>query len=100
MFEELSPISPTGLPVLSRVSKMATCYVQKNLSALKKLPRVALNNIRDIPEAFITVRMILPHVGNIILMISILTTVLFLLWNDFACPCVCVLWAVWDSKFK
>ncbi|KAK3730867.1 hypothetical protein QZH41_009977 [Actinostola sp. cb2023] len=35
---------------------MATCYVQKNLAALKKLPRVALNNIRDIPEAFITHR--------------------------------------------
>ncbi|EDO44563.1 predicted protein [Nematostella vectensis] len=35
---------------------MASCYVQKNLDALKKLPRVALNNIRDLPEAFITVR--------------------------------------------
>ena len=28
------------------------CHVEKNLKALEKLPRVALNNIRDSPEAF------------------------------------------------
>ena len=38
-------------------NKMATkgnvfCHVEKSLKALEKLPRVALNNIRDSPEAF------------------------------------------------
>ncbi len=28
------------------------CHVEKNLKALEKFPRVALNNIRDFPEAF------------------------------------------------
>ena len=36
-------------------SKMAACHVEKNLTALRRFPRVALNNIRDLPEAFITV---------------------------------------------
>lgn len=31
---------------------MASCHVRSNLAALRQLPRVALNNIRDIPEAF------------------------------------------------
>jgi hypothetical protein len=30
----------------------AFCHVEKNLKALEKFPRVALNNIRDFPEAF------------------------------------------------
>ena len=34
---------------------MASCHVKNNLSVLRQLPRVALNNIRDLPEAFITV---------------------------------------------
>ena len=28
------------------------CHVEKNLKALEEFPRVALNNIRDFPEAF------------------------------------------------
>ncbi len=28
------------------------CHVEKNLKALEKFPRVALNNIKDFPEAF------------------------------------------------
>lgn len=31
------------------------CHVEKNLKALEKLPRVALDNIKDFPEAFRTV---------------------------------------------
>ena len=33
----------------------ASCHVKNNLTVLRQLPRVALNNIRDIPEAFKTV---------------------------------------------
>ena len=31
---------------------MAACHIRKNLAALRQFPRVALNNIRDLPEAF------------------------------------------------
>jgi len=31
---------------------MAVCHIRKNLAALRQFPRVALNNIRDLPEAF------------------------------------------------
>lgn len=31
---------------------MAICHIKKNLTALRQYPRVALNNIRDLPEAF------------------------------------------------
>ena len=34
---------------------MASCHIKNNLAALRQLPRVALNNIRDLPDAFITV---------------------------------------------
>ncbi|XP_073257454.1 large ribosomal subunit protein uL15-like [Porites lutea] len=33
---------------------MASCHIKNNLAALRQLPRVALNNIRDLPDAFIT----------------------------------------------
>lgn len=33
-------------------ANMAICHIKKNLTALRQYPRVALNNIRDLPEAF------------------------------------------------
>ena len=33
-------------------TNMAACHIRKNLAALRQFPRVALNNIRDLPEAF------------------------------------------------
>ena len=37
----------------SEQTNMATtCHIRKNLLALRQFPRVALNNIRDLPEAF------------------------------------------------
>ena len=35
-----------------RETNMAACHIRKNLAALRQFPRVALNNIRDLPEAF------------------------------------------------
>ena len=33
-------------------TNMAACHIRKNLATLRQFPRVALNNIRDLPEAF------------------------------------------------
>lgn len=44
-----------GTSVSLQKSNMASCHIKNNLAALRQLPRVALNNIRDLPDAFITV---------------------------------------------
>ena len=40
------------LKIKMAVKGSGLCHVEKNLRALEKFPRVALNNIRDFPEAF------------------------------------------------
>lgn len=45
------PFAPV-FPVPDRQTNMAACHIRKNLLALRQFPRVALNNIRDLPEAF------------------------------------------------
>ena len=44
----------------------AYCHVEKNLKALEKFPRVALDNIRDFPEAFKPVGLIKPLVHYVL----------------------------------
>ena len=45
---------------------MASCHVKNNLAVLRQLPRVALNNIRDLPEAFISVGTLLSLEVNVV----------------------------------
>ena len=47
------PVNGRNLgPNQNQRNNMAACHIKKNLAALRQFPRVALNNIRDLPEAF------------------------------------------------